>query len=427
VATNNTRMKSNRFWRCPDNNVVAKRGCDIATMAAAAFFAVQIFAVVFPRTVYANDTALHTMQALSQAGFAVADGSGKLLQNKQPDSAFVPASTTKLITAWLALRYWGEAHRFATSIYYERNTATLWIKAGGDPFLISEELKLMARQIAELEIDAIDSIALDVSLFEPNLVVPGATVTTNPYDAVPTAIAANFNTLNLRKDGDAVISAELQTPLTPYSLSFASVIGETDMRINTGRVSRNSEQYFAELLAAFLRLEGLAVADNVQWGSFPDVKADFVYRNSRTLGDVLQLMLRYSTNFIANQLMLTLVAEVFQQPANFNLVAASMTGELVERFGWSNIHFEEGAGLSAENRISSRQLVELLATMKPWMHLLPEVKPGVIAKTGSLTDVETLAGYLVQKNGRTQTFAIMINEKVPSRLAVEVAVELVAD
>lgn len=366
---------------------------------------------------------LQRFDRLSNAGYIITDYRGQVLSSKNAQKSFIPASTTKLVTAWLALSHWGEDHRFSTAFYLDRNNSTLWIKAAGDPFLVSEELEIIANKIAALNPAKILQIALDVSVFESNLVVPGATVTNNPYDAIPTAIAANFNTIFLKKAGGKIVSAEPQTPLTPYALSFSKDITGTSLRINTGRQSKNSERYFAELLSSLLAEKGVAVKDEVSWGSFPDVSPDVIHYNSRTLGEIIKAMLKYSTNFIANQIMLALVAEDTQLPANFERVHQYMQTKLVSHFSWKDFVFYEGAGLSARNRISPNQLLELLQEFKLWRHLLPEVDPGIFAKTGTLTDVSTLAGF---SDGHTtqQIFSIMINEKVPLKFSRQVAIEL---
>ncbi len=363
---------------------------------------------------------------LTRAGFLISDNSGQEISGKKQQQAFIPASATKLVTALLALQYWGEDHRFGTEIYFDRTASTLWLKAAGDPFLVSEEVELMADAIINLNTGSIDNIAFDVSLFDSDLIVPGATVTNNPYDAIPSAIAANFNTVYLKKEAGKIVSAEPQTPLTPFALTFAHEISGESLRINTGRKSGSAEQYFAELLTGFLENKGVTVAGRYFRGVFPVARADIVHYNSRTLGEMLQAMLKYSTNFIANQIMLTLVAEQSGEPANFENVNRFFHRELRQQFDWRDFSLYEGAGLSAKNRLTPAQLVELLVAFRRWRHLLPEVEPGIFAKTGTLTDVSTLAGYFGE-GPAAKIFAIMINETVPTGYIREVALEFSAE
>ena len=62
------------------------------------------------------------------------------------DIKFVPASTTKLLTALAALHYLGENYRFTTKLYLN-NEHDLYIEGGGDPFLTSEVITHLASQL----------------------------------------------------------------------------------------------------------------------------------------------------------------------------------------------------------------------------------------------------------------------------------------
>src|SRR5262249_5472862 len=82
--------------------------------------------------------------ALAPSGLVLvvkADGNELVAQNA--DEPFVPASVTKIVTAWLALEVLGADYRFKTRFYLDNNRM-LYVRGGGDPFLVSEELALLA-------------------------------------------------------------------------------------------------------------------------------------------------------------------------------------------------------------------------------------------------------------------------------------------
>ncbi|NOQ65324.1 MAG: peptidase S13 [Methyloprofundus sp.] len=370
------------------------------------------------------DSALKTFSTLNNAGLLLTNIQGQPLISKRADQAFIPASATKLITAYLALKHWGADYHFQTKFYFDRSNQTLWIKASGDPFLVSEELTLIAQQLKTLGLTEIKTIALDVSLFQSKLHTPGAESSDNPYDAVPSALAANFNTLSIKKVAGKIYSAEAQTPLTAYAKSLSHRIKKRDFRINTGQSSHDAERYCAELLAAFLRQQGVRVADKIVWGKLPALPVFYTHSNSKNLAEVIRPMLKYSTNFIANQLILVLSAESTQRPANFKEVQNYMQSTLTEQFNWQHLSLKEGAGLSRANQISPQQLVQLLEAFRPWKHLLPEIETGVYAKSGTLKKVSTLAGYIVNNQQQWHAFALMINQAVPYRFRNRIAREL---
>lgn len=357
---------------------------------------------------------LKTIPELANAGVLLVDQQGATVIAAQAEQSFIPASTTKLVTAWLALQHWGEAHQFETAFYLDSATQVLWIKGGGDPFLVSEELQLIAAQLAQLGLSEIAGLGIDTHLFSQDLRVPGASRSNNPYDAIPTALAANFNTINVKRVAGKIVSAEAQTPMTATAkqIAVAHRVGTKPLRVNTGFSRQQSERYFAELMAAFLRQQDIAVGEQIEWGNVPNIPPYYQHRNSKTLADVIRPMMQYSTNFIANQLILMLSAAAYQQPANFADVQRYMETTLTQHFGWQDFTLKEGAGLSRDNRLSPRQLVSLLDDFKPWKHLLPEVSPGIFAKSGTLNKVSTLAGYRVDAGQQWQAFALMMRQSV---------------
>ena len=112
--------------------------------------------------------------ALAPSGLVlVVDGKGNELVAQNADQPFVPASVTKIVTAWLALEVLGGDYRFETRFYLDDNRV-LYIRGGGDPFLISEELaRLTTNLVAAVGNKPITGIMLDASYYPPNLRIPG--------------------------------------------------------------------------------------------------------------------------------------------------------------------------------------------------------------------------------------------------------------
>jgi len=364
------------------------------------------------------------------AGLLYLDEAGRVIKTKRAEDLLVPASTTKLVTAWLGLNHWGEGYRFKTDFYLDESgkNPLLWIKGYGDPFLVSEELLLIAREIAaRLKTKGIYKLAgirLDTTYFASNVKLPGTAGSNNPYDAIPGALAANFNTVFARRSNGMIVSAEEQTPITATGRRIYSTMQGGSERVNTGPDHKIAERYFAELVAEFLRREALDVADAISWGKVP-ATMPLMYRhlNSRTLADVIRPMMKYSTNFVANQLVLKLAAEKQGAPASSDKVILALKQQLSTAFGWKSFYLEDGAGLSRANRLSPMQLVDVLGRFRAWKHLLPEIEPGIYAKSGSLIGVSALAGY-VKKQHEWRPFAVIINQKTPYRFRNKLAVEL---
>ena len=112
--------------------------------------------------------------ALAPSGLVlVVDAEGKELIAQNADKPFVPASVTKIVTAWLAMEVLGGNYRFETKFYLD-DKRVLYVRGGGDPFLISEELEPLAKElVAAIGKEPIAGIVLDASYYPSDLRIPG--------------------------------------------------------------------------------------------------------------------------------------------------------------------------------------------------------------------------------------------------------------
>jgi hypothetical protein len=131
--------------------------------------------------------------ALAPSGVVlVVDSEGNELVAQKTDEPFVPASVTKIVTAWLALEVLGGDYRFETRFYLD-DKRVLYVRGGGDPFLISEELGPLATDlVAVVGKKPIDGIVLDASYYPSNLSIPGIEDTNNAYDALMQRVRRGF-------------------------------------------------------------------------------------------------------------------------------------------------------------------------------------------------------------------------------------------
>src|SRR5712671_3642864 len=207
---------------------------------------------------------------LAPSGLAlVMDAEGNELVAQNADEPFVPASVTKIVTAWLAMEVLGGDYRFKTRFYLD-DKRVLYVRGGGDPFLISEELAPLATElVAAVGKEPITGIVLDASYYPSSLRIPGIVDTDEAYNAPSSALAVNFNTVYAVRSGDEVRSAEQQTPITPLAITQFRLRGPPD---GSGRISLSQDptvslQYAGELIAAFIERAGGRVRGKISTGT----------------------------------------------------------------------------------------------------------------------------------------------------------------
>ena len=333
--------------------------------------------------------------ALAPSGLVlVMDAKGNELVAQNADRPFVPASVAKIVTAWLAMEVLGRDYRFRTRFYLDDNRV-LFVRGGGDPFLISEELARLASRLASaVGKKPLKGLVLDASYYASDLRIPGIEDTSEAYDALNSALAVNFNTIHAVRRGQRVRSAEKQTPITPLAISQFRARGPNGRgRISLTQDSAVSLRYAGELLAAFLERAGVGLSGKIATGSVPEGLAPvYVHRQSRALSEIVTEMLRYSNNYIANQIFLEIGGHRHGGPVSLEK-SLEVARELLAAHDLAEaIRLEEGSGISRGNRFTARGLARLLHHFAPHADLLHGRK-GAAHKTGALSGVRTLAGY----------------------------------
>ena len=324
----------------------------------------------------------------------VMDAEGNELVAQNADEPFVPASVTKIVTAWVAMEVLGGDYRFQTSFYLDDNRV-LYVRGGGDPFLISEELALLAPAlVAAVGNKPLTGIVLDGSYYPSDLRIPGIEDSNESYDALNSALAVNFNTIHAVRSGSKVHSGEKQTPITPLAISQFRARGPNGRgRISLSQDPAVSVQYAGELLAAFIARAGGSVKGKISTGPVPaGLVPVYVHRQSRTLAEILAQMLLGSNNYVANQVFLEIGGHRRGGPVSLEKSLEVAREILVAHDLAGAIQLEEGSGISRGNRFTARGLAQVLNLFASHTALLAGRKDAAY-KTGTLEGVRTLAGY----------------------------------
>jgi len=343
--------------------------------------------------------------------------SGETLLSVNADRAMIPASLLKIPLAQLALQALGEDFRFETHFY--RNTSgDLLIRGLGDPFLVSEEVALISEQLRAAGLQQVRRLVVDSSAFAPQLRIPGQADTRQPYGAINSALAVNFNTVNLAWTANGeLISGEAQTPLTPQARVLAQGLTTGQpQRVNLGNDPAAGLRQVHQLFAALLAQAGVAIEDTgfVQGSVDDNWQPFYQHRSTRSLQDNLEGLLHFSNNFIANQLFLTLGAQAEGYPVTLAASQRALQQGLQRLYGTGyatepeRLLMIEGSGLAREQRSSAQGMMHILQHFLPHATLLP-LEDGAYRKSGTLTGVYNFAGYIVGTDG-LYPFVIMTEQ-----------------
>lgn len=349
------------------------------------------------------------------------DESGKPLISIGADKLLMPASIIKVLTSQIALDILGPEYRFRTECF-ANSKSDLVVKGFGDPYFVSDEIRGFAKALKGAGITNVNKVFLDHAYFADDLVIPGISTTNNPYDALNGALVVNFNTINVTRDASGnVSSAEAETPLSPLAREKAAKLSAPGtQRVNLSARKEDCRRYAGELIGILLLEQGISIADSaVGEASVAAGRAPVcTYNNSRPLTEVLRGLLKYSNNFVANQIFLEIGAVKNGAPATMAKSAAVFEDYIRTKLNIpeSELAMVEGSGISRDSRVTGRVMISIMERFKPHAGLLTS-KNGHPLKSGTLTGVSNYAGYIATAKG-TRSFVIILNQEKNNRDAI---------
>lgn len=337
-------------------------------------------------------------------------GNPLFLHNEQ--KSMVPASILKILTASAFLHYYGLDHSFQTHFYYTGDH-DLIVKGFGDPWLISEEWDFIIKTLKAKGINHVRDIVLDTSHFALTERLPGQGRSTNPYDALNSSISANFNTAFVTVKKNIVQSAEEQTPLTAIVKNLALQSGRKGKyRFPINKSYNDVFRHCGELIKSFLMKHDISTSGAIREQSVPaELKPFYVHRSRIKTETLLKGMMKYSNNFIANQLFLSIGAQSGIEGDTYQKSLRKVNLFIHTTLGLQDLLIIEGSGLSRKNAIQAIHMKKILHFFTPYKEIL-QFKDGIWSKTGTLRNICTLAGYyLSETDGRLRSFVILLNGK----------------
>jgi D-alanyl-D-alanine carboxypeptidase/D-alanyl-D-alanine-endopeptidase (penicillin-binding protein 4) len=367
----------------------------------------------------------------NHVGAVVTDlATGAVLYSRNAGSAFVPASTAKLLTAVAALGALGPSARFTTRVVAGARPGLLTLVGGGDPTLAAGP--------------------------PPRSDYPQpATLASLAAAAAHWLAARGTHTVRLSYDTSLFTGPSMAPGWTPGYISTGNVTPISALEVDQGRLTRSGKPQDADdpgnfrprsttpaveaamAFAGFLRRDGIHVTGRAVPGRLPRPASPVAAVRSPELSAIVGWMLRESNNVIAEDLARQ-VALRAGKPASFRGGAAAVTAMLRTLGAGRGIHLVDGSGLSPLDRATPQALaaaVRLAAahgpaalraavTGMPVAGFSGTLAPGrsvfggfgppalgmVRAKTGNLGKVASLSGIVDDASGQVLAFAFMADQ-----------------
>lgn len=397
------------------------------------------------------------------------------------DELLNPASNMKIVTTVAALARLGPDYRYATEIYVADEPVggvvkgDLYLRGKGDPSLDTERLYRIVRELRYLGLKEIKgNLVVDDTWFDRQYDGPGweQDDSDRPYMAGAGAVSLNFNAVAIHVHPAEKVGAPARVELDPPSdflvlenhavttparslrrIEVQSIPAGNrqkivvDGRLPAGRRGgpvwrriSNPPFYAGETLKAMLAEQGIKVRGKVRLGTVPERLRPFYVDWSEPLSILVHTVNKWSQNHMSEMLLKTLGAELQGAPGTWAKGVAVVEEMLASEVGIPRGSFvmKNGSGLNDTNRISARQIVQVLAWAREQLLVAPELltslpvagRDGTVrnrmggtpaqgrirAKTGTLQNVTALSGYATSVGGRELAFAIMVND-YPGRLS----------
>jgi D-alanyl-D-alanine carboxypeptidase/D-alanyl-D-alanine-endopeptidase (penicillin-binding protein 4) len=398
---------------------------------------------------------------------------GESLVEMNSDTPRTPASVMKIVPTFAALDILGPAYTWRTVAYADGAVSkgvlkgNLVIKGGGDPLLTIERWWRFVTDLRQTGLKAIEGdIVIDDGLFAPPEERPGD-FDGRPhrtYNLLPYALLVNLQSSEfIVRPADDGQSVEVAVDPFPANLRV-----ENRIKPVAGRCAGRNRRFTIDYPAAdplrvvvsgtvsvscpsqvsrqvvlgpaeyaygtFRRLweqQGGSITGKLRRAPLPEGARELLSQESLTLGEIVRVTNKYSSNVMARTLVLTLAAEKGTVPATAAAGEAVIKAWLGSRgLELPGFVLANGSGLSREARITGDGLVRVLQAAArsrfapEFLATLPlggldgtlrkrfervDDPSRIRMKTGTLNAASSIAGYVTGNSGRTYAVVIMVN------------------
>lgn len=378
---------------------------------------------------------------------------GKIVYEQNSKRPTMPASTLKIVTLTSSIDTLGNDYKFSTKLYKNTNNE-LFIKLGADPFLTSSDLKnifstaVKNKKILAPKMIYIDDYILDSSEWgegwqwddDLNPLMPkfsSYNIDNNLLGIVitPTTLGAPANIFTTKFYPTTFMNLVTTDNTNSIKISRNNSISP-DMITVEGTVNKQQTEYIPinhPKRYFILRLEDAINSSKMEYyGKFaqkklPTTNVYLVAQADHNLNDAINAILKNSNNFVT-ETVFKVAGGKFVNNTGSLTNSQKMLNAYFEKLGLNSedIKIVDGSGVSKNNLMTTDFMTDFLANKEVTDIIkdkLPTAGEGTLknrmlyfrdnlrAKTGTLSDVSAIAGYITSRSGKTYVFDIMINDQ----------------
>jgi D-alanyl-D-alanine carboxypeptidase/D-alanyl-D-alanine-endopeptidase (penicillin-binding protein 4) len=404
--------------------------------------------------------------------------SNKILYSQDSQKYFIPASNIKLFTTAVALQKLGSDFRIRTSIYDDGN-GILRVVGRGDPSFKNPQLVLLAKQLYQQGIREINQLIADDSYFQGEVVHSSW-----EWEDIQADYGAPVNSLILNENASG-LSFLPQNIGQPLQLKWVELTEAYQWKIENNTITTQADKPGFVEINRDLKGQILRVKGQLAVNSQPEITAIAVFdpisnflkqfrhnlitagitvkatvisnlnKNGKEIAAVespplSELLIETnvnSNNLYAETLLRSLAikkpGEKNQNTADIGLeiIRETLTQLGVEPEGYIIV---DGSGLSRKNLMTPATLVQLLQGIakSPQAEVFRASLPisgmkgslknrfintaaaGIVqGKTGSMTGISALSGYINAPNYEPLVFSIMVNQSTQPGKVMRTAID----
>jgi D-alanyl-D-alanine carboxypeptidase/D-alanyl-D-alanine-endopeptidase (penicillin-binding protein 4) len=387
-----------------------------------------------------NDDALQT----AHVGISIYEpATGKYWYNYQGDKYFVPASNTKLATCYAAMKYLGDS---LVGLRYKEWNNALYVQSTGDPTFLYSEFR--SQPVYHFLKSPGKNIYWNTSNWKENILGNGWAW--NDYIETYMAgrsyqpIYGNIVTFTGNSSGFFSSSPQyFERKVASWSpnayggnIDLYRKFEQNNISISEGNSKSKTITFYPDAETIFNLLRDTIKQQILEWEN-PIEYNNIVH--SQPTDSLLKPMMHRSDNFFAEQSLLMVSNELLGVMNDEKIIDTLLKTDfknLPQKPRWV-----DGSGLSRYNLFTSQDFVFILSKMKTDFGMerikiiLPTGNEGtlegrfvrdsnyIFAKTGTLSGVVSLSGFLYTKKNKLLIFSVLVNNHNSSAGEIRRAVE----